>query len=256
MRIIPGNIENVTKTNESMASNITNAFSICTPNTTTPIDRVVKGLASVSYFIWLGIIAILYIKIYFKLRKRMKIRVTINAETERSAPEVGCHSAEEPKLSQSQNPASSASISYTVDAGGNCSKSEISGLYGIISTSLSTADIETNKKTNTNVNLPERKTPKPNLSRVNKPQYSTKTTKMLFVVTAVTYITWLPSAFMYAISGSVGVNENLKVLSVFLKHLFLISHISNPIIYGLVSKRFREESRNVCRKIKTVCCSK
>ena len=255
MRIIPGDIANVTETNENMTSNIVNALSICRPNTITFIDRIVKGFASVSYFIWLGIIALLYIKIYFQLRKRMKIRVTMNAETERSAPESIRPSAEEPELSQPQNPASGASISNTADGGAKYTESEISEIYSKMSTFVSTANIETNNNINTDVNLPKRKTSKPNLNRV-KTQYSAKTTKMLFVVTAVTYITWLPSAFVYAVSGAVGINENLKVLSVFLKHLFLVSHISNPIIYGLVSKRFREESRTVCRKIKTVCRSK
>ena len=87
--------------------------------------------------------------------------------------------------------------------------------------------------------------------------------KMLFLVTFITFITWIPSVFAYAIgdstvsaseeNNSVNHLEGIKLL--YVQYIFFINHASNPVsyhVYGLINQRFRKDCQSLLQKI----CSK
>ncbi|WAR03648.1 OAR-like protein [Mya arenaria] len=75
-----------------------------------------------------------------------------------------------------------------------------------------------------------------------KRYYHRRTAKMLFLCTVIYFITWMP--FWLDIFGMTN--------SLILRHLFLIGHATNPIIYGVVNKQVRKSLKRLfisfCRR--------
>ena len=87
--------------------------------------------------------------------------------------------------------------------------------------------------------------------------------KILFIVTAVFFISWIPfwvlrirGAFYHSDWGSE--DEALGLLQSFLNHLFYINNAVNPIIYVFINSKFIEECKMTKKKvfsnIRFKCC--
>lgn len=76
--------------------------------------------------------------------------------------------------------------------------------------------------------------------------------KILFLVTAVFLLSWLPF-FILRICDTAGLKwmntQSLKVLEHFLNHCFYINNAANPVIYSVINKSFRQEAWKLLKKI-------
>ena len=82
-----------------------------------------------------------------------------------------------------------------------------------------------------------------------------KGTKMLFVVTSLFYLSWLPFWILkFANIGHPGLWEDQsssgELLYAFLNHLYFINNAINPLIYTFANYNFREDCRQVFRRIR------
>ncbi|XP_030835945.1 D(2) dopamine receptor-like [Strongylocentrotus purpuratus] len=73
-----------------------------------------------------------------------------------------------------------------------------------------------------------------------------KTTKMMLAVTVIYFLTWLPEALasMFlreVISSAMDKHIVADIVLSFLRDLLSINHVINPVVYGLLNKRFRQD---------------
>ena len=83
-----------------------------------------------------------------------------------------------------------------------------------------------------------------------------KTTKMLLLTTAIFVITYLPTAGMNLIPDHILVTNALtqrKILLItffIVRNVYILNHVINPILYGFINKRFRDDCRKIMRRMK------
>ena len=90
---------------------------------------------------------------------------------------------------------------------------------------------------------------------VQRPNIKSKTTTMLVITTFVFILTWIPVIATFRIHPVKLLpmrknNPFAYTLVRFCKVLMLVNHMINPFIYGIVSRRFRDDAKSVMRKIK------
>lgn len=73
-----------------------------------------------------------------------------------------------------------------------------------------------------------------------------KTTKMMLALTVIYFLTWLPEALasMFlreVIASAMDKHIVADILVSFLRDLLSINHVINPVVYGLLNKRFRQD---------------
>ncbi|XP_022100308.1 gastrin/cholecystokinin type B receptor-like [Acanthaster planci] len=73
-----------------------------------------------------------------------------------------------------------------------------------------------------------------------------KTTAMLFVTSVVFVLSWLPY-WITAVCCFFDVKLAIAEVST---ELFYINNVANPVIYGVANRRFREESKQVLRRVR------
>ncbi|XP_072030488.1 neuropeptide receptor npr-1-like [Amphiura filiformis] len=88
-----------------------------------------------------------------------------------------------------------------------------------------------------------------------KDAYS-KTTKMLLLTTICFILFWFPCGIFYLIPPDIINKDNFKdspglaaIIRFLSEDFFLINIVINPLLYSLVNKRFRDESKDVIRKV-------
>ena len=93
------------------------------------------------------------------------------------------------------------------------------------------------------------------LDRTKKLSSGLKAAKILFLVTAVFVLSWLPFfslRLMYAVGilSPVDRSPHRQVLEHFLNHCFYINNAANPLIYSMINQNFRLECWN---RLKRLC---
>ena len=100
-------------------------------------------------------------------------------------------------------------------------------------------------------------TPEPRVQRLNRTKNLSsglKAAKLLFLVTAVYFLSWIPF-FILRIIHTVDSHSwynrspSRQVLEHFLNHCFYINNSVNPIIYSVIKKKFRLECRKLLNKL-------
>ena len=92
-----------------------------------------------------------------------------------------------------------------------------------------------------------------NINSSNNLSSSLKAAKMLFLVTAVFLISWLPF-FIIRIYATVNpqnwndLSSSRKVAEHFLCHCFYINNAVNPVIYSVINKNFRKECLSLLKR--------
>ena len=247
INIVPHNTSDIfidTSENFTLLSKAGKEWHICElAQSVTVLDDIVSSITGISYSIWLVIVAILYIKMYLKIRKRMKVHPSRSNKTGSSDTEPAsgtCDSVQDPRLSRR------GSIVITLGQSETITSNRYTRGEDDNSTLVSDTNITAEAKVDERVpgQLPNQN---PRIA-VNPKHYFSTTTKMLFAVTLVTFMTWFPSVFAYALKKTQGVGEEWNILFMLPKHLFLISHASNPFIYGIVCKKFRTECLSLWEK--------
>ena len=234
----------------------------CRLNGDTPLDAIIASLIGTSYCVWLTIIGILYVKIYILVRKRdvMRKNMGMSASTSRKFErESSLELADEVSISVQHEVVQKIEIGKVA----NQLRDQPHLHIGILKHNKvaprpilgSISEGKQEPRLDRQDTVVGNGKGKPAVAR----NHSKKTTKMLFIVTFVTFITWVPTAFAFAIgettgstpgeSDSVNHREGIEAL---MQHLFFINHASNPIIYGLVNYRFRQDCQSLLKKI----CSK
>ena len=228
----------------------------------TPSEAIIASLIGVSYCVWLAIIGVLYVKIYILVRKRDIIRknmgmsgitqknegessLEIPDDKSTSAQPAVAQETETGKITNEPEDESGKHIDIVKH-----NKVAPSPMLGTISEGNQVARLNQQER------VVENGKGKPAVLQ----NHSKKTTKMLFLVTFITFITWIPSAFAFAIGettsatpeGSNSAVNHLEGIKAIMQHLFFINHASNPVIYGLVNHRFRKDCQTLLKKI----CSK
>ncbi len=193
----------------------------------------------VSYYIYLFIITILYIRLYMAIRKRMIIRAKMGIQpSPASVTENGVQeSAVSTVSSRTLQPALKAKYSNSTSV--DCSSTSRSQRHGVKHDHLVSDNAARHND--------QREAPDTAVKK-KVTVASNKTTNMLFLVTAVTFVTWMPSIFSHALEVK-GTNDTTTYFLI--RNLYLLNHASNPVIYCLVNKRFREDFIYVCRKFST-----
>ncbi|XP_041485940.1 muscarinic acetylcholine receptor M1-like [Lytechinus variegatus] len=79
-----------------------------------------------------------------------------------------------------------------------------------------------------------------------------KTTKMMLAVTVIYFLTWVPeiiivTLFERLISTELN-NVFVELIIALLRDLFAVNQIINPVIYGLINKKFREDVLRVLKR--------
>ena len=83
-----------------------------------------------------------------------------------------------------------------------------------------------------------------------------KTTKMLLLTTAIFVVTYLPTVGMLLIPDRLFfenyyTQKRILVTAFFIiRNVYIFNHVINPILYGFVNKRFRDDCRKVMRRMK------
>ena len=83
-----------------------------------------------------------------------------------------------------------------------------------------------------------------------------KTTMMLLLTTAIFVVTYLPTVAMHLIPDRLlfvnyYTQKRILVTAFFIiRNLYISNHVINPILYGFINKRFRDDCRKVMRRIK------
>ncbi|XP_071489874.1 uncharacterized protein [Diadema antillarum] len=94
--------------------------------------------------------------------------------------------------------------------------------------------------------------PKPN-GGTNAPRTNNKTTVMIFIITVIFFISWLPSLVGNYYKGWFKLlNTNPAVYNVFYLSFFAVNlnQVVNPFVYSFVSSNFRKECMVVFRQIR------
>lgn len=236
-------------------------FVICDISSTSSAsmeDVIFGNISGVSYVVWLSIIAVLYGRIYFVIRKKMVVHngveSNLNTNTSRSNRNYGRF-----ETGNLQNCSAKINIRWNhvpLDATRN--KRSHQGRSNNASTSQDVNNprrkqrIDNNSEHGLHTILnqsPENRQPTENQKRkIVERRYNT--TFLLFLVTAVTILTWIPSVISHATMTSYSINHEKDNVIPFLMFNFnIINHASNPIIYSLVNKRFRFDCKKLYRKL-------
>ena len=225
----------------------------------TPSEAIVASLIGVSYCIWLSIIGVLYVKIYILVRKLDVIRKNMGMSASTSRKFERESSLE---LPEEESISAQHAVAQNTETGkvAKTLRDQPHKQIDIVKRNkVATNPILGSTSEGNQVSRSDRQDTvdgngkgKPAVAR----NHSKKTTKMLFIVTFVTFITWVPTAFAFAIgettgstpgeSDSVNHREGIEAL---MQHLFFINHASNPVIYGLVNYRFRQDCQTLLKKI-------
>ena len=240
----------------------TEVSTICFIRGDTPVEAIIASLIGTSYCIWLAIIGVLYAKIYILVRKRDVIRKSMGMSAATSKKSERESSLELPEEESTSAQHAVEQNTEAVHRLRNQPHNRIDFLkHNKVAPSQILASISEGNHSNKAPRLDRQDTVAGNekVKSALAKNHSKKTTKMLFIVTFITFITWVPTAFAFAIgettgsspggSDSVNHREGIEAL---MQHLFFINHASNPIIYGLVNYRFRQDCRILLKKI----CSK
>ena len=100
-------------------------------------------------------------------------------------------------------------------------------------------------------------TSEPRIQRLNRTKNLTsglKAAKLLFLVTAVYFLSWLPFFILriiHTVDSQSWHNRSLarQVIEHFLNHCFYLNNSVNPIIYSIINKQFRLECWKLLRKV-------
>ncbi len=186
-----------------------------------------------SYYIHLFIITVLYIRLYMAIRKRMIIRANMGMQPSPAlVTENGIKGSVPSVSSRISQPAWKVEHpnSTSVDCGSHSQRRGVKHVH-LVSDNAA--------RHNDQLEAPD------TVVKKKVAVESNKTTNMLFLVTAVTFVTWMPSLF----SISLDKVSNNTTTYFLIRNLYLLNHASNPVIYCLVNKRFREDFSRVCRKL-------
>ena len=92
------------------------------------------------------------------------------------------------------------------------------------------------------------------LNRTKNLSSGLKAAKILFLVTAVFLLSWLPFftlRLMYTVGilSPVGRSQFREVLEHFLNHCFYVNNAANPLIYSVINANFRQECRKLLKRL-------
>ncbi len=208
-------------------------YETCVTEASTTVSFWFSITYGLSFYIHLFIITVLYIRLYIAIRKRRIIRakmgvqpspasVTENRVHESSVSTVSARVLQPEWKDKHPN-------STIVDCGSNSQRHDVKHVH-LVSDNAARHNDQLEDTVVKN--------------KVTRTVASNKTTNMLFLVTAVTFVTWMPSIFSHALKGT-----NDTTTYFLIHNLYLLNHASNPVIYCLVNKRFREDFIRVCRKL-------
>lgn len=119
---------------------------------------------------------------------------------------------------------------------------------------INTPKSQSGSVTMTNVNSVRKSGPKQRPIRTRSMSSGLKAAKMLFLVTAVYLLSWLPF-FILRVLHTSGIQSwtnrpaPLKVLEHFLNHCFYINNAANPIIYSVINKNFRLDCWKILKRL-------
>ncbi|XP_038049711.1 5-hydroxytryptamine receptor 1A-like [Patiria miniata] len=90
--------------------------------------------------------------------------------------------------------------------------------------------------------------------RVGAAKLQRKTTRMLFITSVVFLLTWIPYLVFNVKYYATPYYDNFEEIIRDLSITFLINSVVNPLIYGIANRRFRNDCKEVIRKIKCFKC--
>ncbi|XP_072048080.1 uncharacterized protein [Amphiura filiformis] len=215
-------------------------------------------LFSISFISSLGIIIVLYVLIYRVVRRQAKIQASWTSTSNRQA--TGNLSVISPSCTSA---VSDASVVPGRDSSSN-SCGTVSNYPDGLQRGSSSQEL-----------LPPvaRAVQQSHESRAKKskpgPKAQNRTTKMMFLTTAVYFVSWIPGIVLRFVPDSTYEelqkrNPAWQALLIVPHYLVLINHAVNPFIYSFVNRRFREDCHKVfarlrrkdsCRKLQTVSVS-
>ncbi|XP_038049712.1 D(2) dopamine receptor A-like [Patiria miniata] len=89
--------------------------------------------------------------------------------------------------------------------------------------------------------------------RVGAAKLQRKTTRMLFITSVVFLLTWLPYLIYHVRFYGTSYDDVEEIIGD-ISIILLINSVVNPLIYGIANRRFRNDCKEVIRKIKCVKC--
>ncbi len=199
-------------------------------------------LFSISFIASLSIIIILYFLIYRVVRRQAKIQASWS-----STRSTNGQMARNNLSIISPSCPSAVSDASTLPAGGE-SSSHPNGL----------------QRGNSSQDLlpPTSSSQATQQGRIKKPQSGpkaqSKTTKMMFLTTAVFFVSWIPGIILRFIPMSTydelqKRSQSWQAVLVIPHYLVLINHAVNPFIYSFVNRRFRDDCYKVFKRMKCIC---
>ncbi|XP_038053954.1 gastrin/cholecystokinin type B receptor-like [Patiria miniata] len=213
---------------------------------TDPSNAVVRMLVFafqiVLFVTALVMIAVCYQLVYMAIRKHVKVGVHSKAGLS-----VGGHDGE--RCCSDVSGTARSGVSWSVEMDVKTSPLKMKGLSTIKGTDACSSSRAIPGTSS------DRKAKGEQTRKVKAVNLQRKTTRMLFITSAVFVLTWLPYwtyiAVEYAFLGGAPIHPTFRrMLKSFSFACLFINNVVNPLIYGIANRRFRQDCKEVLKKLR------